>query len=502
MQYAIAPNCSSRLIVLNCAPMYRSLLTLVLVFIATACATIPPGERAAIREELDANAEEMLAQLTEKIPRFSEKLEESVGYLAGSVSGVKGPLAGGGYGRAVLVDRELETRSYLDITRLDVGAGLGTGKVRAFVLFQNRALMEGFARGVRQPMLRAASVAGESSEYAVQQGDGYLIFLAAEKGAALTATAALVKARVNNDLTNTGVADVSLPVTGPPSSGEQEEFAPRNWDRRLPFLAQKVIDTGYDLPLPLGIGLTYSDVEQEQLLRNLSVGINGSPVVPLEFVGFDNAQSNSETLSIKADAWLFPFMNVYAMIGRVEGEAPVDVLLDGNTILDGLDVDCGSFPPNPLCPLLQDEVITLPIEARFRGTTYGIGTTLAAGWNGWFVTLPFNWTYADMQSSDTDGASFTATPRVGRLINLGRRGNLALFVGGNYLDTDLTVDGLATAPGGQFTFDYIVDQENKDKWNALAGFNWDITRRLSWSAEYDGLTGSRDAFISSLVWRF
>jgi hypothetical protein len=103
----------------------------------------------------------------------------------------------------------------------------------------------------------------------------------------------------------------------------------------------------------------------------------------------------------------------------------------------------------------------LPIEARFRGTTYGIGTSLAAGWNGWFVTLPFNWTYADMQSSDTDGASFTATPRVGRLINLGRRGNLALFVGGNYLDTDLTVDGLATAPGGQFTFDYIVDQRKQ-----------------------------------------
>ena len=51
-------------------------------------------------------------------------------------------------------------------------------------------------------------------------------------------------------------------------------------------------------------------------------------------------------------------------------------------------------------------------------------------------------------------------------------------------------------------FDYIIDQENKDKWNALLGFNWDINKRLSWSAEYNGFIGSRDAFISSLSWKY
>ena len=50
-------------------------------------------------------------------------------------------------------------------------------------------------------------------------------------------------------------------------------------------------------------------------------------------------------------------------------------------------------------------------------------------------------------------------------------------------------------------FDYIIDQEDKDKWNALLGLNWDINKRLSWSAEYNGFTGSRDASISSLSWK-
>jgi len=64
------------------------------------------------------------------------------------------------------------------------------------------------------------------------------------------------------------------------------------------------------------------------------------------------------------------------------------------------------------------------------------------------------------------------------------------------------VDGLATAPGTDLTFDYIIDQKNKDEWNVVVGFNWDINRNLSWLLEYDGFTGSRTAWISSLVWRY
>jgi outer membrane protein assembly factor BamA len=180
----------------------------------------------------------------------------------------------------------------------------------------------------------------------------------------------------------------------------------------------------------------------------------------------------------------------------------MDILLDGNGMLEHIDVSCTGPPFNPLCPLLQDKNFVLPIKTGFDGTTYGIGATLAAGWNGWFVAIPFNATYADMQDSDTDGFSYTATPRFGKTFNLGRNGNLSLFAGGNYLNSDLTIDGTAETPDGLLRFDYIIDQENKDKWNAVLGFNWDINRRLSWSVEYNGFTGSRDAWISSIGWKF
>ena len=59
-----------------------------------------------------------------------------------------------------------------------------------------------------------------------------------------------------------------------------------------------------------------------------------------------------------------------------------------------------------------------------------------------------------MIGSKTDGVTFTVTPRGGKVFNLGRNGNLALFVSGNYLDSDLTVDGFYATPDGRLEFDY------------------------------------------------
>jgi hypothetical protein len=70
------------------------------------------------------------------------------------------------------------------------------------------------------------------------------------------------------------------------------------------------------------------------------------------------------------------------------------------------------------------------------------------------------------------------------------------------MKTDLTITGTVSALDGALTIDYKVDQINRDRWNALLGFNWDINKKLAWSAEYNGFMGSRDAFITSINWRF
>lgn len=473
------------------------------LFLLGACTTIPVDERIQIRTEVDQVAETTVKQMTANDPEIQVLLDESIGYAVASVSATKLPLLGGGYGLAVLFDKENRTRTYLNITRFDLGAGIGAGKFRVLVIFSSGEVMEQFRRGTWHTSIAVESAAGSQSTSKVSSAKaGFSVHYASDKGLALAATARMVKISVNDDLTDSGVSEVSFPNTGFSSNDEQGEYAPRVWDHKLPFLAQKVIDKGYDLPLPYGIGLTYANVDQSQLLESLEVGINGREVIPFDFVSFDDAVSDSRSFSLKADTWLFPFMNVYAMVGRLDGNATMDVLLDGNGMLDHLDISCTGLPPNPLCPLLEDQNFVLPIKTNFEGTTYGLGVTLAAGWKGWFVAIPFNATYADMDGSSTDGLNYTVTPRFGRSFNLGRKGVLSLFVGGNYLDSNLTVDGIFETPDATLSFDYIIDQENKDKWNVLLGFNWDINKRISWSAEYNGFIGSRNAVISSFNWRF
>lgn len=483
---------------------FSVLLVSLTLFLLGACTTIPIDERNQIRNEVNQTAESTIEQLVAEDPTIQTELDNAIGYAVASVSATKIPLVGGGYGLALLHDLENNTRTYINITRIDLGAGIGSGRFRVLVIFENRETMERFRDGSWQSVLGAESGLGsQSSNKVAMGGDGYSLHFVSDKGIALAATARLIKSSINEDLTDTGVSDVSFPNTGFASTDEQGETAPRVWDHKLPFLAQKVIDKGYDLPLPYGVGFTYANVDQLQLLTDLQVGINGREIIPFEFVSFDRAQSISNSYSLKADAWILPFMNVFVMLGKVDGSAPLDIVLDGNGMLDHLDITCGGLPPSPLCELLEDKDFALPhFSADFEGTTYGIGTTLAGGWKGWFVAVPLNITYADMQGSDTDGLNYTATPRFGKTINLGRNGNLSLFAGGNYLNSDLTIDGIAETPDGLLSFDYIIEQENKDKWNALVGFNWDINKRFSWSAEYNGFVGSRDAIITSINWKF
>ena len=480
-----------------------SILIILASCVLIACTTVPVDERATVRQEINDALDTTLEALTTTDPEFQRKIDSSVGYFASRVSATKIPVFGGGYGIGVLLDKERNSRTYMNLTRFDVGAGLGAGKFKVLILFDNHETLERFRRGTWTPGFGAETAAGtrETGRYSMA-GDGFSMHFSSESGAAVTISARLIRLSVNRDLTNTGVSDVSVPNTGLDSADHQGDSAPAVWDRKMPFLAQNVIDKGYDLPLPYGVGLLYAHVEQQQLLTDLEVGINGNPEEPFEFVAFENAFSNSDTVSFKADAWLFPFMNVFVNIGRVDGGAPMDVILDGNGMLEQLGVDCESLPPSPLCPALEDRTFVLPITAPFSGTSYSLGATLAGGWNGWFVAIPFAKTDYQPSNNSTDGDIFTASPRAGRIINLGRNGNLALFGGASYIDSNITAAGNVSTPDGLLSIDYTIEQENKDKWNAVVGFNWDINRNFSWSAEYNGWTGSRDAFISTIGWRF
>lgn len=473
-------------------------LILSLLLLLSACSTIPVEDRESVRQNLLVQSDQVLAKLIEQTPEVQTALTTSLGYFVGKISAAQVAIIGGGDGRGVLHTKADDTDTFININRFDVGAGLSASSYHVVIFFYEQDALERFSHGSQYASLVAESALGSTGNAVTSNAKGVDVYYLAENGAAISLTTRMVNVAVNTDLTDVGLADVSIPNT---KFNKPKEKSTREWNRALPFLAQKVIDEGYDLPLPYGFGLTYANIEQSMNLDDLEVGINGREEIPFEFVTFANSIATNDTLQVKFDTWLFPFMNVFALLGKVEGTAELDIWLDGNGMLDHIETECEGLIKPPTCKLLEDKEFLLPIKTQFTGSTYGIGTVLAGGWNDWFVTIPISIVYADMDNNKTEGLSVTFTPRFGRIVNLSQAGQLALYVGGNYLDTELTVSG-TVGIDDLITLDYTIDQSTTDNWNTVVGANWDFTKKWSVHLEYNGFNGSRDAFISSLTYRF
>lgn len=481
----------------------RIMLMILILALLHACTSIPIEQRAERREQIDRDAAETVALLVEKDPAFQQQLESAAGYFTSRVSAATVALLGAGKGLGVLVDQQSGDRTYMDVKRVDLGAGLGAREFRVLILAEDKTALDDIRSGKYLKVLAAEATAGESGGTGGRVIGGHEVFILSDSGAALSATARLVKLSVNEDLTDTGLSEISIPNTGFAIEDGREPVETRKWDRKLPFLAQDVIDLGYDLPRPYGLKVLYAGVDQDQVLDSLWVGFSGGEKEPYEFVAFENASSDSDSWQLMGDLWLFPFLNLFAYVGDLEGTAPMDIILDGNGMLDQIGINC-ALPGNVvLCNLLEDREITLPIEAGFSGVNYGAGFNLAGGWKGFFFTLPVSFSWVDMDTTSADGgAVISASPRAGRVFKLGRAGNLALYAGASYLDSDLTVTGSLAIPETDVSIDYTINQSNKDPWAGVIGANWDINGRWSIQAEYNGFFGSRESFIASVGWRF
>ena len=477
---------------------------LAVLFALQACTSIPIAQRADKRAEIDRAAQDAVEQIIEKNPEVGSELEEAAGYFVARVSAAHVAVLGGGQGIGVLVDSQSDDRTYLNVKRFDLGAGLGVRYFRVLLVIKDRQRLQEIRNGWTFRAVGSNLAAGQQASDAISSigEEGISVHVLSEASANIAATARVVRLSVNRDLTDTGLSEISIPNIGfdiEDGRGDQEQ---RWWDHKMPFLAQKVIDKGYDLPLPYGFKLSYVNVDQEQILTNLRVGFNGSEQVPLDWVRFENARSKNDSVQLIFDTWVFPFMNVFGILGRLDGKAPMDIYIEGNGMLDQLEIDC-SRPGNvAACKLLEDREFHLPIAANFEGNNYGIGVNFAGGWKGFFFTLPMIWVYADMDDTNTNGIVFSASPRAGKVFNLEDKGNLALYVGGSYLNSDLEADGSYPVDALNLSIDYRIDQENKDPWNLVLGANWDLNNRWSIHAEYNGFIGSRETWMGSATWRF
>ena len=252
----------------------------------------------------------------------------------------------------------------------------------------------------------------------------------------------------------------------------------------------KSLAAGHELPLPLGISANVFFMEQDMEAQSIAVDIPPLPLPtgPLQLppgLPAESAKLESRvtTTTAKIDAWLLPFLNVYGVAGYVDGE----------TTASGFSV--GGLPPE-LASLLPNS-----FAIAYSGPTYGVGGTLAAGYNQFFASLDANYTESDLDIGDSTIEAFVISPRVGITGDLGGL-NGALYVGAMYQDVDEQQNGTVKFPimGTSVPVGYDVISAAKEEWNYLVGAN--LKASESWNYGIEVGFSDRTHVMATLNYRF
>lgn len=284
----------------------------------------------------------------------------------------------------------------------------------------------------------------------------------------------------------------------------------REWPHRFPIFGQKVYDLGADLPLPWGVSVIPVWNRQEQIISDLRASINGGGVIETGFVNFEALTSETTSLQIKGDLWLFPFLNVFATVGHVKGDVAAPLSFRVGDLIEV--VDPGGLCTGLLAPSFCDSNISATIKAKVDTTTAALGIVPAVGYENFFFTVPITYSWAFIDAIEGSPAeTFLVSPRIGYTVPIRESGGrLGVYFGGTYLksmntilsDFNYTIPADTPVVGGRdINIRYQVTQETRDPWNYVVGFNWNITNDMSFGLEA-ATGGSRDQIVSSFSKRF
>lgn len=301
---------------------------------------------------------------------------------------------------------------------------------------------------------------------------------------------------------------------------------------RFPILGAKAFEKGFDIPLPVGGMMNYFVATQDVVIPEIAVGFSDGmlPQIPLtditNIIEFGEISAKATSINVRPDLWVFPFLNVYGILGKAYAETTVEL----------------TFP------------IQMKAVAELEGTSYGVGTTGAGGFGRYFFVLDGNWVWTNMSNFDEPVQSSVFSFRIGRAFKFksNPKSNIALWAGGmrvrmggitegsitlydvlpeetwvrrdeivaDYrvwydnlkplqqpllykVATDIfnpIIDNLEQADGSG-TVQYRLKKEPKQEWNMIIGGQYQLNPHHQFRVE-GGIVGNRKSLLLSYNYRF
>ncbi len=272
-------------------------------------------------------------------------------------------------------------------------------------------------------------------------------------------------------------APADIDVAAPTNEPVQER-----WSSFLPYMKEEALARGYDLPLPFGISVVYNYMVRDVDVTDVRVGLAGAP--PASASRFIDLGSNSEVNAamLKADVWLFPFLNLYLLGGYVQN--------------DSTSVGHATVPRPGLLPPAE---IDFSLPTVLDGFVGGGGLTLAGGYKQFFMMLDANYTQTDMGFDDTFRA-FVGSARAGWN---GEFGSVPtrLWLGAAFWDTENTARGSVNLPAlGNVSFE--ADQGPRNPWNMVVGASVVLNENWEGFLEYGFNFDDVNMIATGLTFRF
>ncbi len=235
-----------------------------------------------------------------------------------------------------------------------------------------------------------------------------------------------------------------------------------------------------EMPKAFGIGVDYFSMEQQLIIDRLDVQFPpGFPPLPLNNVAAIRTDSHNDSINLKVDAWILPFINVFALYGELDGRTNVDLSRTGL----------------PLPPALS------ALDIRYDGDVFGGGVVLAAGGDEWFASLTATITDTDLSGGFSSSVSATTMqPRFGYRYD----NRFNFWIGGYFIDAEEKHAGSVNVdfgPGvGVVPIGFDVSLSPKDDFSPAVGANVAFGNFAA-SVEVGG-GASRRTTLANLTWRF
>lgn len=239
---------------------------------------------------------------------------------------------------------------------------------------------------------------------------------------------------------------------------------PYEWDKTFPIWGKKLAKKGIAFPLPWGVGMNYTYVNQDVEIPEVAIAVNDSDYVDLtDVIDFSKVKSKVHAANLRLDLWLLPFLNVYAL---------------GNYVIDAKTAVNVSEP------------FTFQANSQQNGVGGGFGTTAAFGAWGFFGIVDMNWTWNKMKNLTKPVSTFMVAPRIGRKFEHLGPFTLATWVGAMRQQVGANTTGTVNLRDVLSTPSDEFEQKLADWYDGLGP-----AQKLAMSQIVDGLQNSDGAEI-------